>query len=72
MCMVVERMDYDLGKVGEKLQKLIQENPKEGELKVIEYTRQIVDAYMRSLYENNVAHKDLKPDNILVKVVDGK
>jgi hypothetical protein len=37
--MVVERMDYDLGKVGEKLQKLIQENPKEGELKVIEYTR---------------------------------
>ena len=72
MCMVVERMDYDLGKVGEKLQKLIQENPKEGELKVIEYTRQIVDAYMRSLYENNVAHKDLKPDNILVKVDYGK
>ena len=32
---------------------------------------QIVDSYL-CLYLNHVVHRDLKPDNILIKVVDGK
>lgn len=71
MCLVMEKMDYDLKKVAKNLQTLIKQNPAEGEKKAIGYLRDTVGAYM-SLYKNNVAHKDMKPDNTLVKVVDGK
>ena len=32
---------------------------------------QIIDCYL-GLYKNNVAHLDLKPDNILAKKIKGK
>ena len=71
MCLVMEKMDYDLKTVAKNLQTLIKQNPAEGEKKAIGYLRDTVGAYM-SLYKNNVAHKDMKPDNTLVKVVDGE
>lgn len=51
---------------GGTLEEMVRRKGKLGEKEAVKVFRQLVAAY-RSLYEHNIVHRDIKPDNIFFK-----